>query len=659
MTPILKNIIQIYFILVNILIALIYSLTILLIIMSYRIKNKQLNILWPISILKFCLPFFSVCFFGQSFLLLTTIFDCQNGYAYVSRQLICRTGLWFTVDAPLAGIAIVLHILLALATNTLYYKSTFVKNGSDILKKTNCIPDVVLLLTKIIVIVLFILDDGKEDEHWAVLFFLILATGINTFCNFYYQNRQNKKLNYLNNILCLMPFLGFTSLLIGKIFKYLGFNGSIFLFFSWIVFGVLFILFYKKKDMDFVLIDHKEINNPRDYINYIHKYYKLVLNKNNSRNDYTVLKCLIEKKEEKCTDYSCPLKKYNENLCDDMDDIFPLLQYCEKLFEYGISKFPNDISLKINYSMFLIFEMNYNKKALIILNSINSSLFNFQDNYNIYRCQKLIDEYLANKNKNKNIIHSFEFKKKIQDFKLIVSKSSSLYYDFWTLILINKLNVSNNLDDLNRIGSEIIKLNKKIEEEYDMLIKIKSDNYELIKFYSYFKENVLNQEKFKKNKIKISHASYGNISEQEIQFSNFDTNTLKEKDLFKYIIISGNKNNLANIIELSTNLYPIFGYNKNELVGKKVNFLIPELFHKAHDKLLLNFNEKAKSTFYKELFINDNYIPEYIEKYVYGISKSKFLLDLKLKVYFVQTEGNEFVYIVEVTKVKDFQINLE
>ena len=63
--------------------------------------------------------------------------------------------------------------------------------------------------------------------------------------------------------------------------------------------------------------------------------------------------------------------------------------------------------------------------------------------------------------------------------------------------------------------------------------------------------------------------------------------------------------------------------------------------------------------YYKELFINDNYIPDYIEKYVHGISKSKFLLKLKLKVYFVQTEGNEFVYIVEATKVKDFQENLK
>ena len=112
MTPILKNNIQIYFILVNIIILIIYSLTILIIVMSFRIKNKKLNILWPISILKFCLPFFSVCFFGQSFLLLTTIFDCQNGFTYVSQELICRTGLWFSIDAPLSAIAMVLHTII-------------------------------------------------------------------------------------------------------------------------------------------------------------------------------------------------------------------------------------------------------------------------------------------------------------------------------------------------------------------------------------------------------------------------------------------------------------------------------------------------------------------------------------------------------------------
>ena len=659
MTPLLKNNVQIYFILVNVIIALIYSLSSMLIVMSYRIKNKNYHNLWQISVLKICLPFLSVGFFGQIFLLLTTVLDCQDGKTYVSKEILCRTGIWFSIEAPLTLLAMLLHALLALTTNTLYYKSTFIKYGSDVLKKTNCYPDVMLLFTKIFVIVLFILDDGKEEEHWIVLFFLNLVTGLNSLCNYFYQTRQNQKLNNLNNIFCLMPFFGFLSLFIGKIFKSLGFNGSIFLFFSWCICGALFILFYKKKDLGYAMINYKQIENPGEYLNYIHKFHKIILNKNNSRNDYTILKSLLSKKEEKCFDIRCPIKKYLENISNEIDDIFPLLQFCEKLFDFGISKFPNDIILKINYSMFLIFEMNNNKKALITLNNINANIFSFEDNYNIFRCQRLIDEYIINKNKNKNIVNSYEYKKKVHNFKLLVSKTTTLYYDFWTLIIINKLNVTNNIDDLNKIGSEIIKLNKNIEEEYEALMKIKPDNYDLISFYSNFTENVLNDhEKFKKRKITFS--TYNNISDsQEDQFSNFDVNTLKEKDFFKYFILSGNKKNLANIIDYSLNLSNVLGYTKEEIIGKNINVLIPELFHKNHDKELFDFTEKAESTFFKELFINDNYIPDYLEKNHYAITKSKFLIPLKLKIYYVQTEGNEFIYVVEIKKNKDYKKNLE
>lgn len=241
LTPMLKNHKIIYFIFVNTIIIFIYSLTILLILMSYRIKNKQLNVFWPILILKYLLPLFSVCLFGQIFLLLATLFDCQNGFSYVSKDLICRTSIWFSIDAPLAAVAMVFHIFLSFITNSLYYKPIFDKNGSNILQKINCYPDIILLFTKIFVIVIFILDDGIEEKHWIILFFLILVTGINTFSNLYYQNRQNKKLNHLNNIFCLMPFLGFCSLFVGKIFKSLEFNGSIFLFFSLVIFGILLI----------------------------------------------------------------------------------------------------------------------------------------------------------------------------------------------------------------------------------------------------------------------------------------------------------------------------------------------------------------------------------------------------------------------------------
>ena len=93
--------------------------------------------------------------------------------------------------------------------------------------------------------------------------------------------------------------------------------------------------------------------------------------------------------------------------------------------------------------------------------------------------------------------------------------------------------------------------------------------------------------------------------------------------------------------------------------GKNINYLIPEWFHQNHDKVLLEFNEKAELTFYKELYMKDNYIPQYLEATVYAISKSKFLIPIELKIYFAQTEGNEFVYVVEIKKIKDYQKILE
>ena len=659
MTPFLKNNIQIYFILVNIVIVLIYLMTILVIIMSYRVKNKNFNILWPISLLKFFLPFFSVCFFGQIFLLLTTIFDCQNGFAYVSKELICRTGLWFIIDAPLSGIAMALLTLIALITNNLYYKSSFLRDGSDVLKKTNCLPDVVLLFTKIAVIITFILDSGVEDEHWAILFFLILFTGANAYVTFLHQNRINTELKFLNNTLCLAPFLGFTSLLIGKIFKFLGFNGTIFLFFSWIIFGAIFILLYKRRVISFTMINYNEIKNPQDYINYIHNFYTLIINKNNSRSDYTILKSLISKIEVKCINNHCPLKYFEDDISSEILNIFPLLQYVEQLFEYGISKFPNNISLKINFTLFLIMEMNHNKKALINLSNINSEYNSFQESYNIYRCKRLIDIYMSQKNR--NLFHSFEYKIKVKEFKLMISKTTSLYNDFWTLIIINRLNSTDNLDELNKIGSEMINLNKKLDESYNSLIKLKSDNYSLIKLYTYFFKNVLNDnERYKRRKLKSQNPSQNiGSNSHEVEFSNFDINILKEKDMFKYLILSADKNDLGNIINYSTNICQIFGYNKNELMGKNINFLIPEIFHKEHNILLSNFNEKSKNILFEDLYNRVNYIPEYLEKKVYAITKSKLMVPIKLKSYLVQTEGNELVYIIEFTKLKDFQKDLK
>jgi hypothetical protein len=140
--------------------------------------------------------------------------------SYESPYLHCLNGLWIYSLAPASIIAIIFEIIIGYITNSLYYRPIF-KDSSDVLKKTNPVPDIVLMFVKIILNLLFILDKGEEKEHWAILSFVILVTGINAYYTLSYQHRQNKILMMACNIFASLSFLGFITLFIGKILKFL------------------------------------------------------------------------------------------------------------------------------------------------------------------------------------------------------------------------------------------------------------------------------------------------------------------------------------------------------------------------------------------------------------------------------------------------------
>ena len=646
-TPLFVNKVKMYFTIIIILILINYIISILLFVMAVRIKNNKLNILWPISILKVGLPFISFSFFSQTFLLLVTIFDCKSGYAYVSTTLKCRTGTWFAFLGPTTGIALFLEACIAILTNSLYFKPVFIQTGSNLLKKTNPLPDIIFIITKIGVNIIFISDKGTENEHWAVLFILILFTGTNAYYNLYYQNRVNKILTLLNNIFCLITVLAYVSLLIGKIFIILEISGLIYLFFSSIIIIIVFIFIYKNDKIDYILIDYKEINNPVDYLYYTTECYKIICKSKKSRTYLTILKCLITKIEENCIVYDCPLKKYLINLKNGIDCPFLLKEYIQVLFQYGISKFTEDISLKNNYSIFLITNMNFKKKAITILNNIKTESLTFINRFYVYRTLRLIDKWKFPLVHKDNSI--FGYRQNIQQFKDLIKQITLFYYEFITLILESKIEYIDNFNKINRIGMKIMKCNPKIDEVFNKLIKIKTDNIEIIKFYSEFVENILkNKEKYE-NCQKISKLAYSNIVEtHEKDFSNFDMEILNEKGNLPYLILSTDKDCLGKIIDLSLKTLKIFGYTKTELIDKNINILIPKIIQEKHDLNIKQQYEKDKLRIQDDLNKKNIYFPDFIKKETFGISKMKFLVELKLNIYFVQTEQNNLVYILEI-----------
>ena len=166
-------------------------------------------------------------------------------------------------------------------------------------------------------------------------------------------------------------------------------------------------------------------------------------------------------------------------------------------------------------------------------------------NYSIYRCQKIIENYSSPFiNKNNSI---FNYRKDVQDFRNNIENMSLLYYEFLSLLLGRKMENVANFEKINQIGYDIKKLLKKTEVSFEKLINIKIDNYEIIKLYSEFVENILNDEdKIEKCKNYLKIKNSNTITEiQEKDYSNFNLEILKESDNFFYLIILTRKKDLG------------------------------------------------------------------------------------------------------------------
>ena len=648
--PLFKKNTEAYIFFIILLIGLNYFTLLLLGIMLYKVNEigPKKKLLLPIKILRVLLPLISYFFFGQFFSFFISLFYCRKDESFESPYLQCLTGLWIYSLAPTAIIAMIFQIIIGFITNSLYYKPIFNKSGSDILKKTNTLPEIVFMFTKIIVFLLFISDKGLEREHWAMLSFLILVTGTNAYFTISYQHRLNKIIMLTCNIFSMCPFLGFLSLFIGKIIKsYLEFNGIIYLIILGFIIIIIYFFFLKKNDLNILKLNYMNINDPEKYLNYIIKYYSLIKINDETRNSSAILKSLIISIEENCYNLNCPLNKYLKNLSIGKELKYLLLQFCEELFLFGISKFKNNISLKYNYSIFLIVEMNEKIKASIIFNSIKDKIISFQKNFNIYRCKNLIEEYKLEKGSKNYFIN--KYRNDISQFKSILLKITLLQNEFLSLILWSKIKKKNNCQKLNNIGQNIIYFKKEIEEIYNEVINSKINNIEIINLYCEYIEKIIEDEETYIKCQKTKNIIYSNdITINENDFSNYNINISEENNNCANLIVSAELKDLGNIKDCSMNICNIFGYQKKELIGNNINILLPEIIRQKHNLIIQEQTQK----FCEHISNEKIYSPQFHNKQIYGLSKSKYLIPIKINVFFIKTEKNELIYSININKDK-------
>ena len=659
-----KDHIIIYFITYNFFVLLIIISSLFFMVIAIKFKNNNNISLRSLSILQFIIPFISTHFFGQILYTLLTIFFCEKNTheSFFSSSHKCFRGKLFDIQAPFSIISILFLFMISYITNSLYYNPLCLRAKN---RKIHSLSDIVLLLTKILMNLSFLLLKNEED-NFPLLILFIIFTGINVYCLVFYQEYSNKNLFFINVFLSITLFWGFCCLFFGKIFNQFEFKGAYYLFFFGILFILICLIFKPKTDMLFYLLDKSNIDSSFQYYKYMIKIQTLIENKNKSRENRLLLNSFLSKQKELCFHNDCYLKKYLKCLSNGVDSDILLYYFVKDLYEFGLKKFNEDLYLKLEYIYFLLKRLSKKKKALIEFETINDRIFSIDKLFNIFRCKKLLEALWTGfdgKDKENmesiDVIKLFEYKNDVNKFKSLLNKISLLYYDFWLALFSNNYEGKEQFKELNDIGIKINKLLIQIEQSFNLIYSINKEDYEIVNLYKNYIKNILNDnEKLTKCHQLLSSFSIDfSFNAKQIDYSNFDINELFKKQKEKeFLIISANSDNsnYSKILNMTTGLTPIIGYQQNEIIGKDINILIPKIFHKSHDKIFRKSISKAKLGLYQSLSNEVKYNPEILSKSIFCKTKFNYLIPLEFDSYLVQNEEGEHIYILEIKRSSSF-----
>jgi len=306
--------------------------------------------------------------------------------------------------------------------------------------------------------------------------------------------------------------------------------------------------------------------------------------------DDLILKGIIKMHAETCLREDCPLIKFLKNKGNYNTQKQCLLNYMASLFIDAIKKFPQNILIRMYFIQF-----NYDKKYN--LNSIKTTLeeikkikYNLSSEFILYCQEKEISKI---KSKDVNDGDDEEKEKLILDqnykkLRSLISNSTKLYVEFWGIFAAN---ITNNLNTqkLYKLGEKLNAYLKEINYLWENNLKdkkIDTDNEINAQLFCKFLREILwaqNKSDEVQNKINEEHnlQPYNRIiSEENIQLENLDN--LESQELMVYA--NSNENGKTNIIHLTKSITYLTGYQKEDLLNKPFNILLPPVLAEINPK---------------------------------------------------------------------------
>ena len=569
--------------------------------------------------------------------------------------------LYFIKEIKCKSLTHIIHLVLSCLAILLYsfyiaiYKYAFTdirKNHKNFTNKKHNVPDLYFILYRFCLVLI----NNIDLENCNILLIIFMLIFISFVC-FHFLILMPFRNNIFNTLYCFMTVsLTYTQFLLFFLyfFKDKKFDGGIFLFFFGLIFFIFFLIIYDINEVSFSIIftftdfDSLIIRRKLNYICSFLERPKLERRQEIFLRTYTI-DCLYFNKNES-------IKKFFESNC--LNKMY-LTEHIDYLFKYYIKKFPTDVRIRLNYIQFLYFRMKKIHKSQMELENLQKiCITSINEEFCIYQLKKILNNSNTFINNNNNNIDNDNYYNHndsydiYNELKYLNSKNYFIenlknivnnYIMFWNLLLNSHKDIVHDLVKLSSIGKKISDLNENITKSFKNLLEMNKIEKKLLKIYTLFQQDILNNIEFNYDKNLVNDE----ISNKSENIFENDKNGEKivNVEQEKYIIvISGKNETFGNIIQISLNACSLLGYTLEEILGKNINILIPEIFHEAHNNILRNRIKEINNDLN---FISMSLKHKEINYYI--LNKSQYLIPFNGKIYIITNEKGEYSFVVNFT----------
>ncbi|CAD8125807.1 unnamed protein product [Paramecium sonneborni] len=466
---------------------------------------------------------------------------------------------------------------------------------------------------------------------------------------------NNKYVAKAWSILAAVNMWGVILLCFAKFLEGQLFFGTIYAWLFGLPFMIAAVFKANKLNYELLLTNLNKVSDPLEVLNltdYLIKLYKA-----QDSDSLLMIDGFLEIHRATCAKEDCYLKQKrcqnqriqktffkDQNLSERDVDILMVLG---QIYFNQIKRFPNEISLRIRYTLFLFDLMKQKQQALNELIQAEQQSPSFDYEFIIYRYKQIIEFEMnlaqnENSNGNLDIASELAFQNNMRQFQNKIERATLMHMDFWSQLQED----SPDLGKMNEIGSKINLAILQVEDLWNKMQKLTQNLPKAMRLYAKFIIEVLQDKDFGEElleKSKMLQQQNQKIKNQQlISLLNSDDLCFESNPI---AVVSTAPEKFAQIVNLNQSCCNLFGFMKTEMINRKINIFMPNLYARFHDVYFDRFMET-----------NDNKNINK-ERLVYIKQKSNYIAPCFLTLKIIQSFDDNLQMAAQLRPLKLFKPN--